>query len=92
MLFVGDAQVVLEKGTVAFGSGFTDGASKTWRDIYCNAKKNPRRTYSNLRNVTSPLWCASSQFIMGPVAQLMRETMNDAKDMDTMMLGHSTSF
>merc|ERR1719326_1123902 len=98
---MGDVQVMPEKGTVAFGSGFHGwgfnierfakiyaakmGVDKEkmmkrlWGDSFFNAKKKTWTNVMQPEGVTEPLQRAFCQFIMGPIAQLMRAIMAEDK-------------
>merc|ERR1711988_678826 len=60
---------------------------RLWGDMFFNAKK---KTWTNVKQpegCSSPLERAFCQFIMGPIAQLMRAIMNDDKAKYEKMMG-----
>ena len=71
---MGDVQVGLEKGTVAFGSGLRGWVSMSWGDNKLNPKKKTWTNVQQLEECDKPLQRAVCQFIMCPIAQLMRAT------------------
>jgi elongation factor 2 len=60
---------------------------RLWGDSFFNAKKKTWTNVMQPEGVTEPLQRAFCQFIMGPIAQLMRAIMVDDKDKYTKMMG-----
>merc|ERR1719174_3631418 len=59
---------------------------RLWGDSFFNAKKKTWTNVMQPEGCTEPLQRAFCQFIMGPIAQLMRAIMNDDKDKYTKMM------
>merc|ERR1712019_65273 len=60
---------------------------RLWGDAYFNAKKKTWTNVMQPEGCTEPLQRAFCQFIMGPIAQLMRAIMNDDKEKYEKMMG-----
>merc|ERR1719195_2335335 len=58
-----------------------------WGDSYFNAKKKAWTNVMQPEGMDKPLQRAFCQFIMGPIAQLMRAIMNDDKEKHEKMMG-----
>jgi len=60
---------------------------RLWGDSFFNAKKKTWTNVMTPEGCTEPLPRAFCQFIMGPIAQLMRAIMNDEKEKYEKMMG-----
>merc|ERR1712036_89704 len=60
---------------------------RLWGDSFFNAKKKTWTNVQQPEGCTEPLQRAFCQFIMGPIAQLMRAIMNDDKEKYEKMMG-----